>query len=223
MAGITLKAEERKLFGRKVKQLRNDGLLPANIFGKGVKSKAIQVDVNDFENIFAKAGETNVLDLQVGKSSVPVLIHGIQKDPIAGEYLHADFLQVDLKQKVSAQVPIVLANESPAEKQGLGTVVQYFDEIEVEALPTDLPEKFEVDLSQLTKADQEINVKDLKYDKKKIEIEIDAETVLVKVEPPREEEEESATVLTEDTKEEKGEEVKEAVSVEEDSKEGKSE
>jgi large subunit ribosomal protein L25 len=191
MADIKLKAEERKVFGRKVKRLREDGVLPANVFGTKVKSRAIQVDAGDFKSVFKEAGETNIIELSIGKNKVPVLIHNIQKDPISENYIHADFLQVDLKQKVSAQVPVVVVNESPAEKQGLGTLVQYFDEIEVEALPTELPEKFEIDASKLVEADQEFKVGELVFDKKKVTIELADDTVVVKVEPPRKEEEPS--------------------------------
>jgi large subunit ribosomal protein L25 len=102
--------------------------------------------------------------------------------------IHVNFLQVDLKEKVEAEVPVELVGESPAEKQSLGTVVQYLNEIKVEALPTDLPEKFEVDTSELAEVDQAIYIKDLKYDKSKVEVKNDPEEIVVKVEPPQKEE-----------------------------------
>jgi large subunit ribosomal protein L25 len=186
----SLKAEKRKITGRKVKKLRKEGVLPANIYGKKIKSVALQVSLKDFEKVFKKTGETGLVELSVGGKKHPVLIHNIQKDPITDSYVHADFLQVDLKQKVTAQIPVELTGESPAEKTGLGTVVQYIDEIEVEALPTDLLDKIEVDLSKLEEVDQEIKVKDLNVDNKKIEVKNDPELIIVKVEPPRKEEEE---------------------------------
>ena len=81
-----------------------------------------------------------------------------------------------------------MVGESPAEKQAVGTVVQYLNEIEVEALPTDLPEKFEVDTSTLSEVDQAIYVKDLKIDTAKIEILTTGDEIIVKVEPPQKEE-----------------------------------
>lgn len=184
MEKITLKAQKREVLGRKVNKLRRNGVLPANIFGKKINSQSISVDLSDFEKIFKKAGETNLVELYVAGQVKPVLIHNVQKDPVTDAPLHVDFLQVDLKQKVVAQVPLVLVGESPAEKQGLGTVVQYIDEIEVEALPADLPDKFEIDLAKLESVDQLVQIKDLSVTTK-VEIKGDKEQILVKVEPPK--------------------------------------
>lgn len=194
----TLKAEKRKILGQKVKTLRKEGVLPANIYGKKVKSLAIQIPMNEFEKVYKEAGETGIIEIAVDSSKRPVLINNVQVHPVTDIPIHVDFLQIDLKEKVTADVPVDLIGESPAEKSGLGTVVQQINEIEVEALPTDLPEKFEVDLSKLTKVDMAVLVKDLDVDKKKVEIKSDVEQILVKVEPPRKEEEVVAPVETED-------------------------
>lgn len=188
MNKLILKAEKRHITGRKVKKLRKDGILPANIYGKKVESLAVQVGMGDFQKVFKDAGETGLVELVVNGNKKPVLIHNVQFDPVTSNPIHADFLQVDLKEKVTAQVPVELVGASPAEKQGLGTVVQYIDEIEVEALPADLPDKFEVDASRLTEVDMAVLVKDLPLDKTKVEIKEDLEQILVKVEPPRKEE-----------------------------------
>ncbi len=186
---IILKAEERNVAGRKTKALRNKGILPGNVYGKSVKSLSVQVSASDFLKVFKEAGETGLVDLDLGKDKKPVLIHNIQKNPMTDELIHVDFFQVNLKEKVTAQVPVELTGEAPAEKMGVGTAVQYVNEVEVEALPTDLVESFEVDISGLSEVDQAIYVKDLKYDKNKIEIKDDLEQIVVKVEPPQKEEE----------------------------------
>lgn len=190
MATQLIKAEKRKILGRKVKGLRDEGILPANIYGKKVKSVAVQVDRGDFEKVFKQVGETGILEVKLGKEKRPVLIHNIQYHPVTDEPLHVDFHQIDLKQKVTASVPVELTGKSPAEDQALGTAVQYIDEIEVEALPVDLPEKFEVGISGLEEVDNAIQVKDLAFDKKKVEVKVKSDAIVVKVEPPREEEEE---------------------------------
>jgi len=190
MSNIQLKALERKLKGRKVKRLRKEGILPANIFGKKIKSTAIKVPLADFEKVYKEAGETGIIEIVLGKTKRPVLIHNIQTDPVSDIPLHIDFLQIDLKEKVTAQVPVELVGESPAEKQGLGTVVLHLDEIEVEALPKDLPEKFEVGVDKLTEVSQAVFVKDLSFDKKKVEVKTGEDEIVVKVEPLRKEEEE---------------------------------
>lgn len=184
----TLKAEGRKITGRKVKNLRKEGILPGNVYGKKVKSESLQVNLKDFEKIYKDVGETGLLNLQIGKTEKPVLIHNLQTHPVTDEPIHVDFLQVDLKEKVVAEVPVELTGESPAEKQGLGTVVQMINEIEVEALPSDLPEKFEIDKASLIEVDQAILVKDLKVDRAKVEVKTDPEGIVVKVEPPQKEE-----------------------------------
>jgi large subunit ribosomal protein L25 len=183
-----LKAEVRKISGRKVKNLRKEGILPGNISGKKIKSEAVQVVLKDFEKVYKAVGETGLLTLEIGKDEKPVLIHNLQVNPVSDAPVHVDFLQVDLKEKVEADVPVELSGEAPAEKQAIGTVVQYLNDIKVEALPMDLPEKFTVDTSGLAEIDQAILVKDLKVDRTKVDIKTGAEEIVVKVEPPQKEE-----------------------------------
>ncbi len=185
---IELQAEARKVTGRKVKTLRSKGVTPANIYGKDVKSTSIQVKVKEFREVFKKAGETGIIEITIGKDKRPVLVHNVQVHPVTGDIIHIDFHQVNLKEKVSAQIPVEIIGESPAEKSGIGTVVLLMQELEVEALPTDFPDKFEVDATKLENVDQTVKVADLKYDKAKVEVKADPETIIVKVEPPQKEE-----------------------------------
>ena len=184
MTNPILKGEPRKIVGRKVKKLRGEGLIPANIFGKKIKSHSVSVDAKEFEKIFKSAGETSLLELQLGKDKRAVLIRNVQRNPVGENILHIDFQQVDLKEKITADIPVEIIGESPAEKQGLGTMVQQVDEIEAEALPADLPDKFEIDVSALTEVDQAIYIKDIKVNKSKVTITDDPEKIVVKIEPP---------------------------------------
>src|SRR3989304_7564435 len=172
-----LKAEVRELTGRKVKRLRLEGILPANVFGKKVKSLGIQINLKEFKDVYKEAGETGLVSLEVEKEKEarPVLISNLQLNPKSDLPVHVDFLQLDLKEKVTASVPIELVGESTVAKQGIGTVVQQINDVEVEALPMDLPEQFEADISGLIEVDQAIYIKDLKYDKAKVEIKVDLE------------------------------------------------
>ena len=188
MDKVSLVADKRTISGRKVKTLRRQGIIPANVFGKKIKSFALQVSAKDFEQVFEEVGETGIVELSVknGKTTkYSVLVSNLQKDPVTDSPLHIDFRQVDLKEKIEASVPIEFIGESPAEKTGIGTVVRYVNEVGVEALPADLPEKFEVDTSTLTEVDQAVLVKDLKYDKSKVAIKDDLEKIVAKVEPPQ--------------------------------------
>lgn len=200
MTTQTLTAEERTITGRKVKALRRDGVIPGNIFGKDVKSYAVSVPSDAFRKVYEEAGETGIIELSVGKKTNPVLIANVQKHPVTGNTLHIDFRQVDLTKKITATVPVEIIGESPAEKSGLGTVVQQILELEVEALPTDLPENFEVDVTSLTEVDSAIYVKDLKFDKTKVTLDAEEDQIIAKVEPPQEEKE----VVAETTEPEEG-------------------
>lgn len=188
MDAKTLTAEPRKVVGRKVKKIRLAGAVPANIFGKRIKSEAIQVAAKDFEKIYKEAGETGLIELKVGVKTHPVLVANLQRHPVTDIPIHVDFRQVDLKEKVVAKVPVEMVGEAPAERSGIGTAVLYINEIEVEALPTDLPEKFIVDVGSLAEVDQAILVKDLKVDRAKVALKVEEEGILVKVEPPQKEE-----------------------------------
>jgi len=138
----------------------------------------------------------------------PVLVSGLQIDPVTSDYLHVDFRRVDLTEKITAKVPVEIVGESPAEKQKMGTVVQQLSEIEVEALPADLPEKIEIDATTLIEVDQTIYVKDLKIDKK-VTIKTDLESIVAKVEPPTKEEVVEVVAPVEDEVPVEGEQPKE--------------
>lgn len=187
-----LTGQKRTLSGRKVKNLRKEGILPANIFGKKVKSEAIQVSLKDFEKTYKEVGETGLLNLVIEsgktKDERAVLVSNVQMDPRSDIPTHVDFRQVDLKEKVTANVPVEMTGEAPAEKAGVGTAVLYVNEIEVEALPADLPEKFSIDVSNLSEVDQAIYIKDLSIDRTKVTLKAEEETIVVKVEPPQKEE-----------------------------------
>jgi len=187
-----LKAEKRKIFGRKVKKLRREDILPANIYGKEIESQALKVDLKKFMDVYQKAGETGIVYLNIGKSKKekPVLIHNLQIDPLSGTPIHADFRQVDLSKKVEVEIPIELVGESEAVAKG-GVLVHILNEVEVEALPTDLPEKFEVDISKIKEIGQGISVKDLEIEKDKVKLLVeDEDELVVMVQEKKEEEEE---------------------------------
>ena len=199
MTKVNLKANPRKITGRKVKNLRKQGLVPSNIYGKGVKSHSIEVNSKEFQEVYKKTGETGIIEISLGSEARPVLVHNVQVHPVTGELLHIDFLQVDLKEKVNANIPLEITGESPAEKSGIGTVVLLVQELEVEGLPGDLPKSFEIDATKLTEVDQVVKVSDLKT--KDIEIKADLETIVAKVEPPQKEEVVQAPVATEEVQE----------------------
>jgi len=190
MARLKLEAEKREILGRKVKNLRKQGILPANIYGKKIKSEAIGVKVKDFVKIHEEVGETGIIDLSIKgeEKPRPVLIHNVQRHPLDDSFLHVDFHQVILTEKVKVKVPLELVGEAPAETQKTGILVQIISEIEVEALPADLPERFQIDVSFLTEVGKAILIKDLNFDREKIKLEIDENQIIAKIEPLAKEE-----------------------------------
>jgi large subunit ribosomal protein L25 len=157
----SLKGEKRELVGRKVKKLRAQNALPATVYGKDVESVSVTVPTDAFALVYKEAGETGLIELSVGESVKPVLIHNVQIDPVTERLLHVEFYQVNLKQKVHTKVPLLLVGTSAAVTERRGVLLQLLNDVEVEALPTELPEKIEVDISGLADVDQEVKVSDL--------------------------------------------------------------
>ncbi|MDZ7587583.1 MAG: 50S ribosomal protein L25, partial [Patescibacteria group bacterium] len=187
---LKLKVDSRKLIGRKVKKLRREGTLPANIYGKGVKSVSIQLSGKDFASAFKQVGETGILELFIGKETKarPVLVHHVQQHPVTDEILHIDFLQVDLTKTVTVKIPMEIIGEAPAITKG-GVLIQLINEVEVEALPADLPDKFTLDVSKLEEIGQGLSLKDLKVSAKVKLLAEKLEELVIKIESPTKEEE----------------------------------
>jgi large subunit ribosomal protein L25 len=190
MAEIKLSAQKRTITGRKVKNLRQEGLVPANVFGKNTDSVAITLKKDELTKVFGEAGETGIVKLAIAddKEERPTLIQNIQRDPLTDEPLHVDLRQIILTEKITAMIPVELTGESPAVAQKLGILIQTVNELEVEALPLDLPENFVVDVSKLANVDDEVTLKDLSFDRSKIKPSAEENTVLVKIEPLAKEE-----------------------------------
>lgn len=170
----------RDIFGKQLKKLRRGGEVPGNIYGPGFKSTAVSVAVKDFSTIYRKAKETGVVYLQLGKEALPVLIRNVQRHPINNITLHVDFRKIDLAKKIETEVPIVAVGESEAVAQKAGVLLTQSDHLLVEALPTDIPNQIEVDISSLKEIDQSIKVADLPKSPQ-YEIKDDPEKIIVSV------------------------------------------
>jgi len=196
---MQLTGQKREILGKKVKHLRDERLLPAVIFGKGLESLSITVNYIDYIKVFEKHGETSVFDIVVDGKKHPVLIKEVQDHHITGDPIHVGFYEVDLTEKINANIPIEVINEEENElvKAGEALVLTLFNEIEVEALPNDLPEKFVVDALGLVDMDSVITIADLEYDREKVEITaVEAEEIVAKLDYAQmaEEEEEEEEV-----------------------------
>lgn len=180
MKKFVLKVEKRTVLGKKIKKLRREGILPANIYGKAMESLAVQLPYKEFEAVYKETGETGLVDVQVEGKTRPVLIHNVQIDRMTRLPLHADFFQVNLKEKVKTMVPLVITGEPKAVTENIGLLMQPISEVEVEALPADLPENIEVNVEALANIDEQIVVSDLKVPAA-VTILTDAGQVVVKI------------------------------------------
>lgn len=175
-----LVVEKRSVLGKDVKRLRRDGIIPANIYGAEFKSTAVQLPVKEFNQVFAVSGETGLVDVELADAVIPVLIKNVQINPVSGDVLHADLHKVNLKEKVTAKIPVEAVGVAKAEVDKVGLLEQPMMEVEVEALPTDLPEKIEVAIEKLAAVDDQILVSDLSVPSG-VEILSDAGQVVFKV------------------------------------------
>ena len=197
---MKLSVKKREIHVKKVKSLRAQGLIPAVIYGKHVKAESISCVKNDLLRIYRTAWYSTPVELTWDVDHL-VLINSLQLDPVSDEIISADFLAVSRTEKVSAKIPVVAFGESQLEKLNEGKIMQVRDEVEVEALPQDLPSKFEIDVSVLQTVNDVFFIKDLKVSDK-VTILDDPElpilTVAVIEDEPAEEGEEAAAATTEE-------------------------
>jgi len=175
-----LSAQIRTLTGKKAKKLRKQGLIPANIYGPEFKSTSISINFKEFLNTYKIAKETGIVYLQLEKDEIPVLIKHIQKHPVSDEILHVDFRKIDLKKKIETEVPVKVVGTSEAVSQKGGVLLTQSEFLLVEALPEDIPQEIEVDISSIKDIGQEIKVADLKKSDKYV-IKTSPEKVVVSV------------------------------------------
>jgi len=177
---LELEAKKRGILGKKVKALRTQGFIPAELYGRGIENTHITVPAKEFVNIYNQAGENTLVMLKVDGEEKPVLIHGTDYDTLSDTYRAADFYQVRMDEKTTADVPLVLVGESPAVKDMGGVLVTVMDEVEVEALPADLPHELEIDISGLTEIGASIHARDIKVSAG-VKLLVDLDTVLITV------------------------------------------
>lgn len=181
MEQTPLVAQNRTVLGKKVKNLRKEGLIPAHVFGNKIETSHVQVKAGDFAKVFEKVGETGIIALTIDGKQKPVMVRDTQVNPISDDLYHIDFYQVNLSEKVKVNVPLEIVGESPAIEKKIGLLLTPITEVEVEALPGDLPENIEIDITNLINIDDEIKVKDLKVDRSKIEVLTDEELVVAQI------------------------------------------
>lgn len=183
--------QKRESFGKKTDALRRAGFIPAELYGRGTENLHLSIPIKDFSRVFKEAGENTVVNVIVDGKKHPTLIYDVQYDPVLGHVTHADFYEVRMDEKIKTHVPVEFVGESPAVKEKAGIIVKAMQEIEVEALPADLPHMIEVDLGLLTDIGSSFHVKDLKK-LTGVEFLVEPETVIATVTAQMTVEEEAA-------------------------------
>jgi large subunit ribosomal protein L25 len=181
----TFTAQPRSILGKKTKQLRRQGLVPANLMGRGVNSVPMSVGLTAFNRLYDEVGDTGLIYLTIeGETQArPVLVDQVDPNPLTGEAQHVVFKQVNLKEKITAEIPVELVGEFGVKEAALITV---HPTIEVEALPTDFPENFTIDISLFTEVGQAVTFNQLDFDRSKITLMVNEEeldTPIVSVQP----------------------------------------
>ncbi|TSC67623.1 MAG: large subunit ribosomal protein L25 [Parcubacteria group bacterium Gr01-1014_66] len=179
-----LKAKPREVRGKKVKQLRQQSMLPAVLYGEGVPSQSLSLSYSDFEKVYRSAGESSLLKLDVDGTAYNVLIHDVAHHALHGKPIHADFYAVRMDRPIRVKIPITFLGESPAVKNEGGILVKVMHELEVEALPTNLPHQLDADLNALMEVGSHLTVRDLVIPQ---DVRVDAglEEIIAVVEAPK--------------------------------------
>lgn len=151
-----LKAEKRA----KNEKLAAD-FIPAVLYGKGVENQSLKLKKVDFEKAFSGAGESNLIDLDLGTGVVKVLVKDLQRDVLKYTFTHVDFYQVNMKEKITTEIPLHFIGEAKAIKELGGMLMKEINELEVECLPTDLVDHIDIDISVLATFDDVITIGDL--------------------------------------------------------------
>ena len=160
---VTLSATNRTVLGKKVRRLRREGVLPANVYGRGVDSTAIQLDGRDFRRAIRQAGIRSMFELAIEgePESRHVLVRGLDREGGTGDPIHVDFYQVDLNNPIQTTIAIRLIGVAPAVTDLGGTLLQNLETVAIRCLPLDIPEAIELDVSALESFELSLNVGDL--------------------------------------------------------------
>ncbi len=179
MAKISIQATRRTVTGKQVGVLRRSGKLPAVLYGRHLEATPITLDLRDASKVLASMTSSSLVNIDLEGETHSALVREKQRNFITGVLLHVDFQAVSLTEKLRTTVSIGLTGLAPAIENFNGVVVTNVNEVEVECLPQDLPERIIVDVSGLAKIGDAIYVRDLKVDSKVTVLENPDETVVI--------------------------------------------
>ena len=215
---MELKATTRKIVGKKVKALRAEGLIPAELYGHGVENKHLSIPEREFEKIYKEAGEHTIVELITDENGekTPILITHAERHPIKDNFLAVDLHQIRMDKEIQTHVPIEFTGESPAERAGF-ILLKIMSELEIKALPANIPHRIEVSIATLENPGDTIRLKDITIPEGAAPI-VPAETVIASITEKAAEEE--VVVETEEGEDEEGATAEGEEGTDEEKKEG---
>ncbi len=193
MEKVVLKATKRDVVGKQVKAMRRNGQLPAVIYGRHNDPINISLDAHNASLTLGRLSSSSLVTIEVDGAEYPSLVREKQRDYIKNRLLHVDFLAVSLDEKLTATVSLRFIGVSIAVKDYNAVLVHNLEELEIECLPTDLPERIDVDISVLSRIGDGIRVRDVVVSDK-VRILDNPDTMVAVATAPKVEEEEVAVV-----------------------------
>lgn len=185
---FSLTATTRAATGKRVKDVRNAGSVPAVVYGHGTEPTALTLGASEFLKLYRTAGSSSLIDLSIdGAAPVKVLIQEVQPHHLTMKPHHVDLRQINMKEELEVEVPLAFVGDAPAVKELAGTLVHAYDSVLVKCLPSDLPHEIQIDLSVLKTFDDVITVSNLVLPKG-VTVLLDADTSLISVAAPLTEE-----------------------------------
>lgn len=161
MEKVVLNATKRDVVGKQVKALRREGKLPAVIYGRHTEPISINLDAHSASLTLGRLTSSSLVTINVDGTEYPALVREKQRDYIKNRLLHVDFLAVSLTEKIRTSVSIHFIGVSPAVKDYNAVMVHNLEQLEVECLPTDLPERIDLDISVLARPGEGIRVREV--------------------------------------------------------------
>jgi len=195
---IKLEAKPRTILGKKLFKLREQGLIPAVIFGQGDESKNIELNYVQFDKIYKEAGENTIVDLSVDGKLEKVLISEVHYDPVKNRLIHVDFHKIKMDEEINANVELTFVGESKAVKEEGGSIIHNISEVEIRCLPGDLIHEIIVDVSALATFEDIIKISDLKIPAKVEIADHEPEDIVASVARIQEEKEEAPAPVVEE-------------------------
>lgn len=178
--------------GASAKEIRTSGSVPCVLYGNETENTQFMCDYSEIFRVYSKAGESVIVELDVGGKKIPSIFHAIDFAPVSDKIIHVDFYAVNMKKEIEANIPLNFVGEAPAVKDMGGVMVTVLDAVTVKCLPTDLPQHLDIDATKLADFTSALLVSDIEVPSGVVIVD-DADSMVATAQEPRKEEEPEPT------------------------------